>query len=102
MKNSGQMQLSDMVNELRKRKMEVRGLKDMKEAAQYWTNKLSTLDQGHVYTITLACVKLDQGFFVLMDTPSGDGIEAIAHLREDEMAIFENDKEILAYVQEDV
>ncbi|GJU31772.1 acylsugar acyltransferase 3-like protein [Tanacetum coccineum] len=96
MKNSGQMQLSDMVNELRKRKMEVRGLKDMKEAAQYWTNTLSTLDQGHVYTITSVC------FFVLMDTPSGDGIEAIAHLREDEMAIFENDKEILAYVQEDV
>ncbi|GJU31770.1 acylsugar acyltransferase 3-like protein [Tanacetum coccineum] len=123
MKNSGQMQLNDMVNELRKRKMEVRGLRDMKEAAQYWTNTLSTLDQGRVYIITSVCKyplynvnfgwgkplkatfdipEVDHAVFVLMDTPSGDGIEATAHLREDEMAIFENDKEILAYVQEDV
>nr|GEZ32558.1 hypothetical protein [Tanacetum cinerariifolium] len=44
MKNPGQMQLNEMVNELRKRKMEVKGLTNMKEAAQYWTNMLSTLD----------------------------------------------------------
>nr|GEW59548.1 hypothetical protein [Tanacetum cinerariifolium] len=91
--------------------------------AQYWTNMLSTLDQGRVYTVTSLCTfpfynanygwgkplkvtmdipELYQGVFALMDTPSGDGIEVTARLREDEMAIFENDKEILAYVQEDV
>ena len=117
------MRLNEMVNELRKRKIEVKGLTDMKEAAQYWTNTLSTLDQGRVYTVTSLCnfpfynvdfgwgkplkVTLDipelyQGVFALMDTPSGDGIEVAASLRKDEMAIFENDKEILAYVQEDV
>lgn len=124
-KNSGQIQLNEMVNELRKRKMEVKGLRDVKQAAQYWINTLSTLadDQSRVYTISSACrfpiynvnfgwgkplkvtfivPEVDQGTFVLMDTPSGDSIEATARLREDEMAIFENDKEILAYVQEDV
>ncbi|PWA43305.1 transferase, Chloramphenicol acetyltransferase-like domain protein [Artemisia annua] len=116
-KSSGQIQLNEMVNELRKRKMEVEGLRDLKEAAQYWTNTLSTLadDRGRVYSITTACVlqesfeqnfvhshliflittvtfgqplkvtfhapEVDQGYFVLMDTPSGDGIEATAHLR---------------------
>nr|GEY56448.1 hypothetical protein [Tanacetum cinerariifolium] len=125
MKNSGQIQLNDMVNELRKRKMEVEGLRDVKDAAQFWRNTLSTLadNQGCVYAIsstsrfpmynvnfgwgkplkvTMSIPDIDQGSFVLWDTPSGDGIDATARLREDEMAIFENDKEILAYVQEDV
>nr|GEX51384.1 acylsugar acyltransferase 3-like [Tanacetum cinerariifolium] len=55
MKNPGQMQLNEMVNELRKRKMKVKGLTNMKEAAQYLTNMLSTLDQGCVYTVTSLC-----------------------------------------------
>ncbi|GKE34652.1 acylsugar acyltransferase 3-like protein [Tanacetum coccineum] len=92
--NPSRFELNDMVNELRKRKMEVRGLRDMKEAAQYWTNMLSTLDQGRRW--------ITPRRFCLMELSIRDGIEVTAHLREDEMAIFENDKEILAYVQEDV
>ncbi|KAF8040714.1 hypothetical protein BT93_B2825 [Corymbia citriodora subsp. variegata] len=39
---------------------------------------------------------------VFMDTKSGDGIEAWVHLREDDMAKFEQDKELLALVSPSV
>ncbi|KAF8040715.1 hypothetical protein BT93_B2826 [Corymbia citriodora subsp. variegata] len=39
---------------------------------------------------------------VFMDTKSGDGIEAWVHLKEDDMAKFEQDKELLALVSPSV
>nr|XP_043638212.1 acyltransferase Pun1-like [Erigeron canadensis] len=38
--------------------------------------------------------------FIFMDTASGDGIEAIVHLEEGEMAILQNHKELLQYVED--
>ena len=39
-----------------------------------------------------------KNFVVLMDTKSGDGIEAWTHLKEEDMAKLVTDRELLAYV----
>jgi shikimate O-hydroxycinnamoyltransferase len=33
-----------------------------------------------------------------MDTASGDGIEALVHLKEEDMAKFQEDEELLQYI----
>lgn len=39
-----------------------------------------------------------KNFFILMDTPSGDGIEALVSLEQEDMARFEDDEQLLAFV----
>ncbi|KAI7756657.1 hypothetical protein M8C21_015201, partial [Ambrosia artemisiifolia] len=50
---------------------------------------------------TLATRSTGKNGFVLMDTPDGDGIEALVMLEEQHMKIFENDKEMLLFCRSD-
>ncbi|KAL5137045.1 Vinorine synthase [Glycine soja] len=69
-----------------------------------WCNfGLYDVDYGWGKPIWVSCVadSVDDSMFfnaaILMDTPSGNGIECWVYLNEDEMAILQQDKELLAF-----
>nr|XP_043634589.1 acylsugar acyltransferase 3-like [Erigeron canadensis] len=120
-------QLNDVITSLRKDRMELQGgvIKDVDENGEIFLKRKMglVLDQSHrIYSCTSLCNspinKVDFGwgkparvirptnmldaasYFIFMDTASGDGIEAVVKLIEEEMHIFQNDKEFLAFVQD--
>nr|XP_043632104.1 acylsugar acyltransferase 3-like [Erigeron canadensis] len=121
------IQLNEVITSLRKDRMEMQGgiIKDVDENGEMFIKRKMglVLDQSHrTYTCTSLCnspiYKVDFGwgkpvrvirptdkwdtasYLIFMDTASGDGIEATVKLIEEEMNIFQNDKEFLAFVQD--
>lgn len=120
--NSDQTKLNEVITQLRKERMENMELRDVQEVGEKLLNGVLKLgdSQSTTYNSTSLCrfplyevdfgwgkpvqvmirtANSDGNFFILMDTPSGDGIEALVHLEEEEMSIFQNDKELLEYVE---
>ncbi|XP_076900825.1 acyltransferase Pun1-like [Bidens hawaiensis] len=116
----GEMNLAEVIAKLRTAIMEIKEIRDVEELGEILLNKFSTVadDQSRTYTFSSLCrfpyYQVDFGWgkpvrviaqsgvsdgnvIQLVDTPSGDGIEAMVQLKEEEMAIFE--KEILAHSQ---
>nr|XP_043638214.1 acyltransferase Pun1-like [Erigeron canadensis] len=123
--DSGEIQLNKVITSLRKDRLDIQGIRDVEEVGKMFLKTLSTLadDQNHrTYMCSSVCrfpfYQVDFGWgkperviivttgilgsshFVVMDTASRDGIEAIVHLEEGEMAILQNHKELLLYVED--
>ncbi|XP_076919521.1 akuammiline synthase 1-like [Bidens hawaiensis] len=119
--DSGEINFTEVIAKLRKEIMEIKEVRNVEELGEMLLNKFSTVsdDQSRTYTFSSLCrfpfYQVDFGWgkpvrviaksgvsdgnvVQLVDTPSGDGIEAIVRLEEEEMAIFE--KDILAYSQD--
>ncbi|KAK9052232.1 hypothetical protein SSX86_028860 [Deinandra increscens subsp. villosa] len=122
-KHSGQIELNEVITCMRKERMELQQVKDEEEAAKKLINAWLAVmdDQSRAYVFSSVCrfpfYQVDFGwgkparamlrmghsvtnFLVFMDTPSGDGIEATVRLEEEEMSIFQNDKELHEHVQD--
>ncbi|XP_076942918.1 17,18-epoxy-17-hydroxycur-19-ene N-malonyltransferase-like [Bidens hawaiensis] len=118
---SSQIELNQVIIGLRQGIMDVQGIRDVKELAKVLENSVLEFFNGRPsYMFTSVCrfplYEVDFGwgkpvrvmlrgvnpgsYFMLMDTPDGDGIEALVQLEEDKMVIFQNDKELLAYAQD--
>ncbi|KAL8196452.1 hypothetical protein R6Q57_024747 [Mikania cordata] len=120
MADSCEIKLHEVIAKLRKEISGIKEVGDVEEVGEVCLKKLSTLgdDQNRSYNFSSLCrfpfyevdfgwgkpaqvmLKngvLDGNVIHLMDTPFGDGIEAIVQLEEEEMAIFQNDREIMAY-----
>ncbi|KAD1404143.1 hypothetical protein E3N88_42870 [Mikania micrantha] len=109
--------LHKLVDKLRKGKMECKE-RNVQEIGEKYANIMPMLVKKHVYWSTSLCwfpiYEVDFGwgkpvqfkfvldkhdkFICLVDTPERDGIEAMVCLPEDEMMIFQQDKQLLAYV----
>ncbi|KAL4569490.1 hypothetical protein LXL04_025128 [Taraxacum kok-saghyz] len=124
MADSGEINLNEVIDKLRNGIMELLGLRDVQEAAENQLGRFSMLAgdlETRVYTCSSLCgfplYELDFGWgkpvdimvrfpdvndscVLLMDTPSRDGIEALVRLEKEEMAIFQKDQELLAYVED--
>ncbi|XP_071712995.1 epi-neemfruitin B synthase L1AT-like [Rutidosis leptorrhynchoides] len=123
MADSNQIKWDYVITSLRKEIMELRGSKDNEELdKKVAKNMLSIVNnRSRNYVATSVCrfpfYQVDFGWgkpvlvilrsentggdlFVLMDAPHTDGIEATVQLDEKEMAIFQKDKELLAYVED--
>ncbi|KAK9053818.1 hypothetical protein SSX86_024892 [Deinandra increscens subsp. villosa] len=119
---SSDVMLHEVVAELKKEKMKLEGLGDEQEVGQHFLNTLTMLgaEEGRSFISSSLCrfpfYKVDFGWgnpvkvmtrypdvddngVILLDTPNGDGIEALVHLRKEEMPIFEQDEELLEYVE---
>ncbi|KAK1430724.1 hypothetical protein QVD17_13674 [Tagetes erecta] len=118
--DSGQIELNRMIKNLRKEIMGLQEVTDVKGIGELLAKSVTMFTNGRpTYMFTSMCrlpfYQVDFGwgvpvrvvlrtvnpgnYIMLMDTPSGDGIEATVQLEKDEMAIFENDQELLAYAQ---
>ncbi|KAK1436496.1 hypothetical protein QVD17_02276 [Tagetes erecta] len=120
--DSSEITLNEVIVELRKEKMKLEGLKSEQEVGQSLSNMMTTLAaEGNRSFVTSSLCRfpfydIDFGFgkpvkvltrypdvndngALFLDTPEGDGIEALVHLQKDEMPIFEKDEELLAYVE---
>ncbi|PWA59250.1 Chloramphenicol acetyltransferase-like domain-containing protein [Artemisia annua] len=119
---TNKIMLAEVIYELKKGKMELDGLQSLQEVGKHYLSTLSMLegDESRTFVSSSLCrfpfynvdfgygktIKVstrypdvdDNGVF-LLDTPSGDGIEALVHLEKEEMSIFEMDEELLAYVE---
>ncbi|KAJ0802446.1 putative vinorine synthase [Helianthus annuus] len=115
--DSGQIELDQVITSLRKEIVEQRDVKELSEVLE--KSVLVFMNGCPNYTFTSLCRlpynQVDFGwgkpdrvmlravhpgsYFILMDTACRDGIEVTVQLEEDEMAIFENDRELLAYAQ---
>ncbi|KAK9060379.1 hypothetical protein SSX86_021083 [Deinandra increscens subsp. villosa] len=121
--NASESSLSWVVEEMRKKKLEVGGIESVQKLAE-WT-KDGNLENGDLENVvkgsykcsslcgfpfhkldfgwgkptgtTLAIKAADKSGFVMMDCADGDGIEVMLNLEKECMDIFENDKELLSY-----
>nr|XP_043633453.1 tabersonine-19-hydroxy-O-acetyltransferase-like [Erigeron canadensis] len=128
MDDSSEIELDKVINRLRKDRMEIDGAavsRDVEELGEMFFKKRTGLRQDQsrrTYSCTSLCnlpiYKVDFGwgkpvrvilptdnwndssYFIMMDAASGDGIEATVILKEEEMTLFQNDKEFLAFVQD--
>ncbi|KAK9052180.1 hypothetical protein SSX86_028808 [Deinandra increscens subsp. villosa] len=121
--SGGEIKLNEVVDRLRKDITEIKEVRDVEEVGEVFLTKLSTLggDQSRTYNFSSLCRfpfyevdfgwgkpvqfihkngVLDGNIIHLIDTPSGEGIEAIVQLEEEEMVIFQKDKEILEFSQD--
>ncbi|KAM7497856.1 hypothetical protein LguiA_022270 [Lonicera macranthoides] len=116
--NENESNLNSIVDQIKKAKKEVTGVKvlDVKDLIAllskfdariykgYYFSSICNLEMykmdfgwGKPVRVTLADVQFSNSV-ILMDTPSGDGIEAQVSLdNEQEMAAFKHDKELSAY-----
>ncbi|KAL8107479.1 hypothetical protein AgCh_024045 [Apium graveolens] len=117
-RNEGEMTLHALNNQIKKRKMELRNmdLSTMDDAKLLGLTVMEFIKQKYeIYMCSSLCNfplnKVDFGWgkpikvslaeggwpnkFVLMDTPNGDGIEAMVSLDEETMSRFESDENIL-------
>ncbi|KAL7609897.1 hypothetical protein Lser_V15G13957 [Lactuca serriola] len=120
MEEFGEIRLSEVISEVRKAKMGLEGMRNEQEVVEKLLNTFSTL-KGDIYYISSLCrvpffevdfgwgkpveillriPNVDENTIILIDTPSGDGITAHVHLPEEEMAILQNDKEFVTYLQD--
>lgn len=113
----------ETITKFRKLMMEIQDIKDVEELSERLRKSMFTFWDNEIpsYLISSVCrfpfYEVDFGFgkpvqvmhksgnvqaniLVLMDTPSGDGIEATVQLKEEEMDIFLKDKELLAYAKD--
>ncbi|KAK9052233.1 hypothetical protein SSX86_028861 [Deinandra increscens subsp. villosa] len=122
-KHSCQIELNEVIINLRRERMELQQVKNeeeiYKKGIKSWM--MSMDDQIQTYVFSSICrfpfyqvdfgwgkparVMLRMGhsltsFLVFMDTPSGDGIEATVRIKEEEMSIFQKDKELHAYTRD--
>ncbi|KAD3337424.1 hypothetical protein E3N88_32944 [Mikania micrantha] len=117
--DSQEIALHEVVDKLRKRKMECKYERNVQEIGEKHARLMPMPAKEHVYWSTSFCwfpiYEVDFGWgkpvqfkyvveevhvknFVLVDTPERDGIEATVRLPEEEMMIFQQDKRLLAYV----
>ncbi|KAM7481043.1 hypothetical protein LguiB_005626 [Lonicera macranthoides] len=116
-RNDGENNLKTLVEKIRKGNNTLRGVKKL-DASEYLSMlqefpydkykfflcsslcgmPLYKVDFGWGYPsrVTLGDSPTNNGF-ILMDTPNGDGVEALVSFEEQNMAAFEQDKEILAF-----
>ncbi|KAI3767309.1 hypothetical protein L2E82_17404 [Cichorium intybus] len=119
-KNECEMNPESFISELRKLKMQFQAIRNIETAVGILLE--SDLEEllrkpAGVYICTSLCgnsaYEIDFGWgkpvkaahagdlrknsFILMDAPNGDGIEALVCLGNQDMAIFQNDPEILAF-----
>ncbi|XP_076920847.1 acyltransferase Pun1-like [Bidens hawaiensis] len=122
-KDSSQVELNDVISSMRKEIMELQGVKEVDEIGDIMVKASRALmsDQTRTYTVTSLCRfpffeadfgwgkparvmigigSVDANMILLMDTPCGDGIEATVKLEEEEMSIFQKNKELHEYVQD--
>ncbi|XP_076936462.1 acyltransferase Pun1-like [Bidens hawaiensis] len=122
-KDSSQVELNDVISSMRKEIMELQGVKEVDEIGDIMVKASQTLlsDQTRTYTVTSLCRfpfyeadfgwgkparvmigigSVDANMILLMDTPCGDGIEATVKLEEEEMSIFQKNKELHEYAQD--
>ncbi|KAK1437714.1 hypothetical protein QVD17_03510 [Tagetes erecta] len=122
---SSEMKLEEVIVKLRKDITEIKEVRDVEEVGEVFLKKLLSLegDQSRTYYFSSMCwfpfyeadfgwgkpvqVMLKNGvlggnMIHLLDTPSGDGIEAIVHLEKEEMDVFQKDAHILAYSTQDM
>ncbi|KAK9052231.1 hypothetical protein SSX86_028859 [Deinandra increscens subsp. villosa] len=122
-KDSGEINLNEVITSLRNERVELQGVSEVEEAGKTLVDAWREIvdDQNRAYTFSSLCrfpfYQVDFGwgkpervmlrseimgtnFLMFMDTPSGDGIEATVQLEEEEMSIFQNDKELHAYTQD--
>ncbi|KVH96182.1 Chloramphenicol acetyltransferase-like domain-containing protein [Cynara cardunculus var. scolymus] len=121
--DSGEIKLHEVIGTLRKGIMELEELSNVEEVIGNLLSKLSPLEgeQSRAYISSSMCrfpfYEMDFGWgkpvdimfripevndscVLLMDAQSGDGIEALVRLQEEEMDIFRKDKDLLAYVED--
>ncbi|MFS7926548.1 putative deacetylvindoline O-acetyltransferase [Helianthus anomalus] len=119
--------LSMLVAEIKKQKLQLEGVESVQQVAEEFElmqSKLGSEDLEHLakrsYGSTSLCgfpfnkvdfgwgkpmakalafSSVDRNGFLLMDTPDGDGIEAHVMLKNEDMEIFQNDKELLSFCQ---
>ncbi|KAM7481042.1 hypothetical protein LguiB_005625 [Lonicera macranthoides] len=116
-RNESENNLKTLVEKIKKGNTALRGVKKL-DASEYLTMlqefpydeykfffcsslcgmPLYKVDFGWGYPsrVTLGDSPTSNGF-ILMDTPNGDGVEALVSFEEQSMAAFEQDKEILAF-----
>ncbi|KAD3642271.1 hypothetical protein R6Q59_004886 [Mikania micrantha] len=121
MANPDEIKLNVVIAKLRKEIREVKEVKDVEEAGEVLANTLPMMEHdGRNYNFSSLCrfplyevdfgwgkpvqVLLQNETLVgrvthLMDTPSGDGIEATVRLQKEEMDVFQHDNELLEYAQ---
>ncbi|KAM7480932.1 hypothetical protein LguiB_005515 [Lonicera macranthoides] len=116
-RNESEINLNALVEKIQKGKMEIGAVKTL-DATKYWSNLLEFSRNNYSFFFCSSLCRMpfyqiDFGWgcpskvilvdapinnsFILMDTPNGDGIEAMVSLDEENMATFEQDKEILAF-----
>lgn len=123
MVDSAPMEVNEVVTNMRKVMMKLQGIGDVEELGEKLVDTVLTVgdNRSRTYNFTSVCrfplyqvdfgwgnpvrALLRQGnanaeFFVFMDAPSGDGIEATVQMEKEEMAIFQKDKELLEYSQD--
>ncbi|KAM7477531.1 hypothetical protein LguiA_025744 [Lonicera macranthoides] len=115
--NESENNIKTLVEKIKKGKTAIRGMKNL-EATEYLSMlhefpydkfnyflcsslcgmQLYQVDFGWGYPskVTLGDTPTNNGF-ILMDTPNGDGIEALVSFEEQNMVTFQQDKEILAF-----
>ncbi|KAK9052179.1 hypothetical protein SSX86_028807 [Deinandra increscens subsp. villosa] len=119
----GEIKLNEVIDKLRKEITEIKEVRDVEEVGEVFLNKVSAVgdDKRRIYLFSSLCrfplYEVDFGWgkpeqFMLqngvmeanvvhlIDTPSGEGIEVIVQLEEEEMKIFQKDQEIVAYSQD--
>ncbi|GJX75527.1 acylsugar acyltransferase 3-like protein [Tanacetum coccineum] len=122
--STSEIMLDEVIYELRKGKMELDGLQSLQEVEKHYLSTLSMLegDESRSFVSSSLCrfpfynvdfgwgkpIKVitrypdvDDNGVILLDTRSGDGIEALVHLEKEEMSIFKMDEELLAYVEDE-
>ncbi|PWA43012.1 Chloramphenicol acetyltransferase-like domain-containing protein [Artemisia annua] len=121
--DSSQIKLNEVITNLRKEITALPGVRNVEEVGKVWGKKVLMLrnDQSPYYNFTSICrlpfyqvdfgwgkpsqvmlhtTKAKGNLIVLMESPSGDGIEATVHLEKEDMDLFQKDKELLAYVED--
>ncbi|KAL8214417.1 hypothetical protein R6Q57_003866 [Mikania cordata] len=117
--DSQEIALHEVVDKLRKGKIECKYERNVKEIGEKHARLIPMLAKEHVYWSTSFCwfpiYDVDFGWgkpvqfkyvvedvhvknFIFVDTPERDGIEATVRLPKEEMMIFQQDKRLLAYV----
>ncbi|KAD4178527.1 hypothetical protein R6Q59_022125 [Mikania micrantha] len=117
--DSGRIELNHVITGLRKEILEVQ---DVKKLGENLLNSVLEFTNGcPTYMFTSLCrfpfyqVNFGWGkpvrvmlrtvnpgnYFILMDTPCGDGIEVTVQLEKDDMVVFQNDNKILEYATQD-
>ncbi|PWA48951.1 transferase, Chloramphenicol acetyltransferase-like domain protein [Artemisia annua] len=122
--SKGKIMLAEVIYELKKGKLELDGLQSLQEVEKHYLSTLSMLegDESRTFVSSSLCrfpfynvdfgwgkpIKVstrypdvDDNGVLLLDAPSGDGIEALVHLEKEEMSIFEMDEELLAHVEDE-
>ncbi|KAI3739127.1 hypothetical protein L2E82_29521 [Cichorium intybus] len=103
--NESELTPNYIIGELRKRKKESRSIRNADTALEIVAEMCSDHSQIPLYGIDFGWGKpikvtiggVVKNFIVMMDTPGGDGINALVSLERQDMKIIQNDDELLAF-----